>query len=162
MAFAQSGVAGIDCISYYNVATDATPTWVAMPGISDLTVNQSKDRGEASSRRSQYKMKVPGQKEISADFTYIHQLDDGTNNDAVFDALIDSYDNNTVMQFAFMDGSITDAVNDRQGRKMMGIVFDINQSQELNGAVSYDVTIENVWAIEAAAIVDPSWFEEVA
>lgn len=146
-------VVGKDCKLYYNSATNATPTWVEVKQAINVTVNLGKGEADVSSRASGWKLAKGTLKELEVSFTYRHVA----GADTVFDALLAGYVGNTPKQFAVMDADIT--LTGAQGPKAYFEIFQLNQSQELEGSVEYEVTMKPTYFLDGTTLVEPTWYE---
>jgi len=75
----------------------------------------------------------------------------------VFDALLDSFLNDTEIEFAIMDGAI--GTSGSQGLRAYMQVFDFPYSQELENLESFDVGLDLTPFEESGSEIDPDWFE---
>jgi hypothetical protein len=96
---------------------------------------------------------VPGNKAISLQFGYLYEKGD----DTVLEDIRDSYLNDTVLTFAAMDGAI--ATVGSQGWRFPGVVSDMNETQDLEGNKTINVTVDYVRIRDGGNIVEPDWYE---
>jgi hypothetical protein len=146
-------VVGKDCKLYYNTGTHATPTWVEIKDAQDVSLPLEKGKAETSSRRSKWKYFGAGLIEAGIDFDYLHNK----GADTVFDALLDSFVNSTVKEFAAMDQAI--ATSGAQGLRFFGQVFQLNPSQQLEEGTKHSLNIAPSRHEESGALVEPDWYE---
>lgn len=146
-------VVGKDCKLYYNSGTNALPVWVEVKHAINATANLGKGEADVSSRAVGWKLSKGGLKELEVSFTYRHLA----GADTVFDAILASYTAGTPKQFAVMDADITST--GAQGVKAYFEVFQLNQSQELENAVEYEVTMKPTYFVESSTVIEPTWFE---
>jgi hypothetical protein len=144
---------GKDAKLYYNSATHATPTWVEITNAMDVNVPLSKGQGDISTRASGWRKKGAGLKEASIEFGYLHHR----GADTVFDALLDSYVNDTPIELAAMDDDIT--LTGAQGLRAFMIAFDMSQGQALEEGIKYDFSFEPTQFDESGSVVEPDWYE---
>ena len=134
---------------YYNAGTHASPSWVEVKRAKDVSVPNDKDKVEIDDRNSEEKKSVGGGRSKELSFGYTHQV--GT--DSVFSVLLDSYNNNTAVEFAVMDGAIGTAGS--KGWRGYYEVFKLENSQELNSPMAYDVDCSLTEHEEASEIIEP-------
>lgn len=144
---------GKDCKLYYNSGTHATPTWVEVKSAINVTANMGKGEAEVGSRASSWKLYKGAMKELEVSFTYRHK----SGADTVFDAILASYTSGTPKEFAVLDDDIT--LSGAQGPKAYFEVMSLNQSQELESAVEYEVTLKPTYFEETGTMIEPSWHE---
>jgi len=137
---------------YYNAGTHASPSWVLITRARDVEVTNEKDDVEIDDRASAHKKSIGGGKSLGLSFGYTHRI--GT--DTVFAVLLDSYNAGTAVQIAAMDGLITTA--GQKGWRAFYEVFKLDQSQELNSTISYEVECKLTEHEEAGAIVEPDHY----
>lgn len=150
---AADHVIGKDAIAHYNSATNASPTWVAMPSVGNLNVDLTKAEVELAERASGWLQTGGGRKQGAVTFDYLHNA--GT--DTVFDALLDSYLNDTPIEMAFMDQAI--ATTGAQGLRAPMLVTQLSQAQELDGALMFAVAVKVTRMVEGGSVIVPSWLE---
>lgn len=153
MADDKTAIVGKECKLYYS-DDYGTPVWVEIEkaiNVGNPTVNKTMNQIE--SRESGWKSAVPGNKSISLQFGYLYEP--GT--DSVLDDLRDSYLNDTVLTFAGMDGAIN--VTGSKGWRLPGIVSAMTETQDLEGNVNIDITVDYVRIRDGGNIVEPDWYE---
>lgn len=154
-------MAGKDWPIYVNTGTYGSPTWTRMCRVSDVNISQSKSTNDVMMHCSPNKKAVIGYKKHSATFKYVVKkvLPAGVT-DTMFDRLQDSYDNDTVIDIAFLNGVIA-ASTTRQGERGPVIVTKLDRSQADEEAVTYDVEVHEVEDEQAGSVWDWAPYELV-
>lgn len=129
---------------YYNTGASeppggAAPTWAVIDRIGDLDRANSKSSTEVDMRASPTTIVVYGNKSREVTFTY-YKREGAT--DAVFNALQDSYENDTVLDVAISEGDLS-------GTPAAGIYYDrgpfivaeMTKSEPIAGVDAYDITL---------------------
>jgi hypothetical protein len=154
---------GKDCILAYDVVTAwASPTWkpvvnavdVSMPGITKTAIDLP-SRGTAG-----WNLKGAGLKSLDLTFGYLIE----TGADTVLAALRDSYFNDTVLQFAVLDGP-AGGVQGRavQGFRFAGIVFEFPMTEELEDGRRVEIKVEAArFKHTDGSLRLPAWYEIAA
>lgn len=147
-------VVGKDCKLYYNSSIHATPAWVEINKARNVSASLDKTKVDISARFSSWKASKSGLKDLEITFTYLHIR--GT--DTVFDKILDSFINDTAVQFLMLDGDVT--LSKAQGPRAYCEVFSLNPSQELEGGDEYEVTIAPTYKEDPAGTIrTPDWYE---
>lgn len=141
---------GKDLKTYYNSATHALPTWVAVPRVINETVSFDKDLAEQKNRESEFKRNLGAHKGIGGSFGYHEKSNEA---DTVFDKIWDSYLNDTVVEFAFMDGDI--ATSGNKGFRVGLIVTKLERKRELSDGTEWGVEWSLTEFVESSALVEP-------
>lgn len=146
-------VAGIDCLAYYNSGTHASPTWVAIPNMRDVSIpDYGVNPVEANSRASNYEAFVAGLIKVGITFNYLHVR--GT--DTVRDIFTTMISGRSTKEVAIMDGGI--ALTGARGIRMFAICDKFAYSQDLEGAQVWEGSLKPAYVIESSAKVDPDLF----
>lgn len=87
---------------YYSTGTHDAPVWAELKRARDIKLTQKKNLADGSRRESGFEIEETALRTLGIEFGYVYKP--GT--DAVRDALLDSYDNDTKIQFAVADGPI--------------------------------------------------------
>lgn len=141
---------GLEARLYYNSNTYASPTWVHVSRIKDVTLTLEKGEADVSTRAgSGWREIVNTLKDGSVTFSML-QAPTGT--DTVFAAFRDAWLNGTSIEVAVMDGVITTAGS--QGLRATMTVSSFTRNENLEEAIMYDVTIRPTPADNA-----PEWLE---
>lgn len=143
---------GLDCKLYRNTGTYASPTWNEIANVADVTVQLSKGEADTSTRASGWKTRKGTLKDASIDFQLKF-----VPGDTDFAALLASYTGNSSIELLALDGLL--ATTGSQGLRAVCEVFNFQQGQPLEGAVTFDVSAKPTPSFDpgGAAIV-PAWF----
>lgn len=138
--------AGRDNKLYYNdtAATASggagnytTPVWVLIDRVGDVNRAGTKSTTEVDMRASETTIVVYGNKSREITFTYYKRV--GTT-DSVFDVLEDSFENNTVLDIAMMEGAI--ATSGTQGVRGPFIVSQMDKSEPIAGVDAFECSMQ--------------------
>ncbi len=124
---------------YYNSATYASPTWVEIARVGDVNRTGTKASTEVNMRASDTTIVVYGNKSREITFTYYKIKGSGTA-DPVFTKLSDSYENDTVLDIAMMEGPI--ATVGQFGVRGPFVVSQLDKAEPIDGVDTYDVTLQ--------------------
>lgn len=141
---------GLDCKSYYNSATNASPTWVEITDAIDVSYEYGANQVEIKSRASINLGNLNGLIKHGATFTLLHTI--GTN--TVRAALLGIISGRAPKQFAFMDQAI--ATNGALGAKGYYNLESMNGSQPLEEGMTWDISLKPAYFIESSAKVEPT------
>lgn len=121
---------GADCKLYRNTGTWGTPVWDEIPLVRDLQQNLSKGKADASNRGSGgWKISIGTLKEGALEFDIIWE-----SGDADFEALRDSFFNDTVVDLAALDMAV--GTDGAQGLRAEMGVFEFSRAEQLEGLVT--------------------------
>lgn len=112
---------------YYNTGTHAAPVWAEIKRARDIKMPRGKGAADGSRRESEFEIEESALKTTGLEFGYVYKK--GT--DAVRDALQESYDDDTKIQFAVADGLIETAGT--RYTKFWGEVMDFDVDAPLKG-----------------------------
>lgn len=123
----------------------ANPNWVEIDRVSDVDRTGSKASSEVNIRASDTTISVYGNKSREISFTYYKKkgVDD------VFTVLSDSFENDTVLDIAMMEDAMT-ATPKPIGKRGPFIVSELNKSEPIDGAETYEVKMMFADAEQAA------------
>jgi hypothetical protein len=141
-------ILGLDCKTYVNTGTYASPTWVLLDNIANETLNLS--AGEAAADRrggNGWKERLATLKDGSVDFSMNYQP-----GDANFDTLFDAFMGRDQLEFAFMDGPI--ATTGSEGLRATCQVFKFEIPRDLEVTV-----VCNIGVKPSPATNPPEWYE---
>ncbi|MEL7264482.1 MAG: hypothetical protein AAFP69_06735, partial [Planctomycetota bacterium] len=128
-------VIGKDCFLYYSTDFD-TIAWTLIAHARDVNSPLTKNKIALPDRAAKgWNPKAGGLKEIGVEFGYLYQ----SGSDAVFDVLMDSFLNDTVLYFFVADGPVADPNWSAQGFRFPGQVFDYPHDEALEDGVTYNV-----------------------
>ena len=146
----MSCLTGFDGKMYYNSASYASPTWVEIKQVKDVTLTSSTDKIEDSDRGSKFKKYCTGQidLEVSANLTY-------RNNDTIGDAIRNAHINRTDLDIAVMDGDIT--TSGTEGFRFNSKVFSHDWQQSIGDVMTVDCTFAPTYWHDGSNEVIPYW-----
>lgn len=137
---------GMDAKLYRNSGSYASPTWEEVTNIKDVTLNLEKGEADVTTRANNgWRATVGTLKDASIEFQMVWDT-----LDAGFDAIRQAFFANTAIEFAVMDGAITDP--DAEGLRATFDVFNFTRNEALEEAIMVDVTIKPTYAENA-----PEW-----
>lgn len=140
-------VLGKDCKLYRNTGSFGTPAWNEIPNVKDLAKNFETSEADVTTRGNNgWEATVPALNRGSIDFHMVYDTAD-----AGFVAIRDAYLNKTPVEYAVMDGDIT--VSGKQGLRATCMVINFSMTQNLEEAVTVDVSIKPTYAANA-----PFWY----
>lgn len=153
MAVVERPVTGGECKLYYNTGTHASPTWVEVTRAINVNVAINKDEADQKSRASGWAGKKGTTKTLEFTFSYLKKQ--GT--DTVFDTLQAAALAGTVKEYAVLDGAIT--VVGCQGIRAFCELFQLNDTQNLDGSQEIEFVAKYTYTEESSASVEPDWYE---
>jgi hypothetical protein len=136
---------GLDAKLYRNTGTYAVPVWSEVKNVKDLTLNLEKGEADVSTRgNSGWRAQLATLKDGNVEFQLVWDT-----SDPHFASLLDSFLNNTPVEFAVMDGDI--AVAGSQGLRALMMVFNFSRSEALEEAIMADVTVKPTFSVNPPA-----------
>ena len=137
---------GMDAKLYRNSGSYATPTWEEIGNVKDVTLNLEKGEADVTTRANNgWRATVGTLKDASIEFQMVWDTLDSD-----FDAIRQAFFNNAAIEFAVMDGDITDP--DSEGLRATFDIFSFTRNEALEEAILVDVTIKPTYADNA-----PEW-----
>ena len=137
---------GMDAKLYRNSGSYATPAWEEIGNVKDVTLNLEKGEADVTTRANNgWRATVGTLKDASIEFQMVWDT-----LDADFDAIRQAFFNNAPIEFAVMDGDITDP--DSEGLRATFDIFNFTRNEALEEAILVDVTIKPTYADNA-----PEW-----
>ncbi len=137
---------GLDAKLFRNSADYATPTWVELTNVKDVTLNLEKGEADVTTRGNNgWRATVGTLKDGSIEFEMVWDTAD-----AGFTAIKDAWFGGTAIEFAVMDGGIT--VAGSQGLRASFSVLKFSRNEPLEEALTVSVTIKPTYAEHA-----PEW-----
>lgn len=136
---------GINCKLYRNTNTYASPTWVEVENVRDLT--KSFERGESDLTTRGY---AAGGWEATVAVLLSGTVDFGMVYDSAdvdFVALEDAFYANTAVEFAMCDGAIT--TTGTKGLRATFSIMKFGENQPLKEGVTVDVSMKVSYATNA-------------
>lgn len=131
----MAGLLGKDCITYRNTGTWASPTWVAITNIKDLTLGVEKATADASTRASAWRKIMTGLLDGTIDWQMVWDT-----SDAGFTAIKDAFFDGTTIELLILDGAYT--VAGSQGLRADFEVTTFTRNEPLEEAVTVDVSVK--------------------
>ena len=137
---------GMDAKIYRNGGSYASPTWTEIANVKDVTLNLEKGEADVTTRANNgWRATVGTLKDASIEFQMVWDTED-----AGFDAIRQAFFDNTPIEFAVMDGLITDP--DSEGLLATCAILNFTRNEALEEAIMVDVTINPTYAENA-----PEW-----
>ena len=137
---------GMEARLYRNTDDYAAPTWVEVTNVKDVTLNLEKGEAAVTTRANQgWRATVGTLKDASVEFQMVWDT-----NDPAFAAIQQAFFNNTTIEFAVMDGAITDPTS--EGLRATHDIFNFTRNENLEEAIMVDVSIKPTYADNA-----PEW-----
>lgn len=130
----MGAVRGKDFKLYRNSSVYATPTWVEITNVKDLTRSVEKSLADASTRGSTFRQQLGTLKDLSIEFQMVYDQDD-TNYVELEDAFYDDSD----IGFLILDGPV--ATVGSKGIRFTGQVTNFSTNEALEDVGMTDVTI---------------------
>lgn len=123
---------GRDAVLYYNTASFGSPTWTAIPQVSDLSVTAEWDEAEASTRESKMKLKVKTLlgAEVAAKLKVVPS-------DTALGVIVAALFSDAVVDILVLNG--TNATNGCYGFRFECQVHSANEDQGLGNAIFDEV-----------------------
>lgn len=141
---------GNDLKLYYNSGTDASPTWVEIKIVGDVTVDLNVSDAEVDLRVSSWVLNLPAKLTGGINFTMANDIG-GT----VFDALRGFAFARTQAQFASANENI--ATSGTEYFKAFAYFSAFPWGQETQSMSSHDCTMSLGYTEESGSLVEPSW-----
>ena len=125
---------------YRNTAVYATPTWVEVKNVMDLTYSRDKSEAEASTRGyGGYRARKGALKDLSLDFDMAY---DEVDPDVV--AIEDSYDNDTILDVLVLSGPLN--VSGSRGIRADVECFKFEKSEDLEDIQKVSVALKPAYS----------------
>lgn len=143
---------GHDMKMYRNTGTVATPVWLLVDEVGDVSIpDLSRGLAELKRRANEFTKNLPSLiQSIAIEFRLHHGLD-ATN----FDAIRTAFFAGTVEEWAIFNEAI--ATTDSEGLRIPVLVENFPWDQPLEDVSGHDVRLAVAYMEEAAAEVDPAW-----
>jgi len=138
---------------YRNTGTYASPTWVLVSEIGDVTLSDLTRNLAALKRRAKIMVKSLAAliAEMALEFRLIHGLDATT-----FTLLITDFFAGTVKEWAIMDGLI--ATPTSQGLRCPFLIESLPWDQPLEDVSGHDVKLSSGYLVESTVEIDAVWY----
>lgn len=139
---------GKDAKAYRNTNTYGSPTWVEIDIVKDATLSLDKGEFDGSRRGSGgWKQSAGTMKSAEIELDILHKP-----GDAGYEALRDSFLNNTVIDMAIMDGNIL--TSGSEGLRAEMEVFSLSREEKLEEGIMVKVKLKPRISTNA-----PTWLE---
>lgn len=136
---ASDTVLGLDAKLYVNESVYATPDWLEIEDVADVTLDMTKGEADVSRRGSgRWAASVGTTKTGGVSFTLIMRKD--ATSQAAFEYFRDSFLNNDSLDVAVMDGDIT--TTGSEGLRARMEVMSMPRGEPLAGAITYNITLK--------------------
>jgi hypothetical protein len=132
---------GFECHGYYNTGSYASPVWVEIKTLRDVTLNLERAKIDTSIRGDgAYKSSRSGMMDISidAEMEYIPT-------DASFSVLQGDFFNRTQQEFIFLDG-VSTASSGAQGIRVFCEITKFNRKEPLDGNDTIEMTLVRAYS----------------
>jgi len=149
----QRPVTGLECKSYYNAGTYASPTWTELTRAINVSYGITKDEADQRSRSSGWAKAKGVHKALEITITY--RKKQGT--DTVFDFLQAACLAGTAVEFAILDGSSSSS--GVQGVRAYCEIFGLEDTQDLASTEEVQFTIKPTYYEDSGTERDPEWYE---
>jgi predicted secreted protein len=137
---------GMDAKLYRNSGSFGSPIWTEVTNVKDLTLNLEKGEADVTTRANGgWRATVGTLKDASIDFQMVWDTAD-----AAFSAIQQAFFGNTNIEFAIMDGVMTDPTS--EGLRATFDIFNFTRNEALEEAIMVDVTIKPTYTANA-----PQW-----
>lgn len=142
----MASVLGLEAKIYRNTGNYASPTWVELTNVKDVTLTLEKDFADTSTRAANgWKTGRATLKNAKVDFSMLWDT-----SDAGFTAISGAFFNNTTIEFAVLSGASN--TNGSQGLRATMDVVNFSRKEPLNEALTVDVSLQPAPSNNA-----PSW-----
>lgn len=131
---------GMEAKLFRNSGSYASPTWAEMDNVKDLTLNLEAGEADVTTRGNNgWRATVASLKDGSIEFEMVWDTAD-----AAFTAIQQAYFGNTPVEFAVMDGPITEAGS--QGLRASFSITKFSRNEPLEEAISVSVTAKPTYS----------------
>ncbi|MCL4193205.1 MAG: hypothetical protein KJZ87_15825 [Thermoguttaceae bacterium] len=131
---------GMEAKLFRNSGSYASPTWAEMDNVKDLTLNLEAGEADVTTRGNNgWRATVASLKDGSIEFEMVWDTAD-----AGFTAIQQAYFGNTPVEFAVMDGPITQAGS--QGLRASFSITKFSRNEPLEEAVTVSVTAKPTYS----------------
>lgn len=131
---------GRQCSLNYNTGTYGTPTWTVIGRVSSPSRTQGRPTSRRTYRGASTSKNVTGLMDYEISGQYVPKNKGQA--DTVFDALLDSFQNDTVLDIAMLDDAA--ATSGATGIRGPFVVSQLDRSEDDEDAVVYDFTLVEV------------------
>lgn len=136
---------GLDAKLFRNTGDYATPMWVEMKNVKDLTLNLEASESDVTTRgNAGWRATIAALKDGSIEFDMVWDTAD-----ADFTAIKDAFFGNTTIEFAVMDGDV--AASGSQGLRALMSITGFSRSEPLEEAITVSVTAKPTYSANPPA-----------
>lgn len=128
-------VLGKDAKAYYGTSGQPLSALTELTNVRDLTLNRGRSEADVTTRGSAWDLIAVVRKNASIDFEMLFKK-----SDAGFDAIRAAFDDGTELEMAFLTGD--KGTSGTKGIQASFSVFQFNESQNLDGVLTVDVTVK--------------------
>lgn len=143
---------GNDLKLYYNSGTTASPTWVLICQVGDVTIDFNRSLAEVDLRCSQWLLNLAGKMSGMFNFSLANNF-----GNTVYDALRVIAFSGVPVQLASADGAI--ATVGTEYFKAYVVFSQFPWAQPTQEMSSHDAQAGLAWVEESGNLVEPSWVE---
>lgn len=137
---------GMEAKLYRNTGDYATPNWVEMLNVKDLTLNLEASEADVTTRgNGGWRATIAALKDGSIEFEMVWDTAD-----ADFTAIQQAFFNNTEIEFTVLDGDV--GTTGSQGLRATMSITNFSRSEALEEAITVSVTAKPTYAENA-----PEW-----
>ena len=139
---------GLEAKLFRNTGDYATPIWVELENVKDLTLNLEAGEADVTTRgNAGWRATVATLKDGSIEFEMVWDTAD-----AGFTAIKDAFFNNDTIELAVMDGDIATAGS--QGLRAMMSIINFSRNEPLEEGITVNVTAKPTYSANP-----PEWLE---
>tara|TARA_R100000808_G_C2150055_1_gene158618 strand:+ start:317 stop:775 length:459 start_codon:yes stop_codon:yes gene_type:complete len=144
---------GRNGILYYNSGTDASPTWVEVTEVGDVSIGeQNLETADFISRSTDWLLKLASHFSAEVTLNLHHDTDE-----TLFDAILGFFTGKTATIFAVADGAIATAGT--HYFKIPALITAFSYEQEANEAENHELTLEPTYFLESGSLISPAWVQ---
>lgn len=131
---------GLEAELFRNTALYATPTWVRVDNVRELTLNLEASEADVTTRANGgWRATVAALKDGSIEFEMVWDTED-----AAFTAVQQAFFNNSPLELAVMDGPITESGS--QGLRASFAITKFSRNEPLEEAITVSVTAKPTYS----------------
>ena len=147
----MGAIVGLDCDLAYNTGTHAAPVLVSISKAIDVELSMGANTATFASRESSWEAGRVALKTLSATFGYEYEA----STDTTFDALFTAYDNKTIQEYYFMDGSVL--LTGSEGIRAYCMITEFSWNQPLQDGVVVSASLQLARFEEGSVVIEPDW-----
>ena len=140
-------VLGLNAKLYRNTGTYASPTWVEMTNVKNVTLNLESAEADVTTRANNgWRATVPTLKDASIEFEMVWDTED-----AAFEAIQEAFLDSTPIEVLALDGP--EGTAGSQGLRATCSVLSFSRNEQLEEALMVSVNLKPTYSADA-----PEWF----